>query len=80
MTIKSDLERIAYFYRCDDDVERAINEYKKDMCCARFNFHCLIDTLCKEGDISCKTHQNVDITLNKHNKFIIHFTDIGESQ
>lgn len=72
MTIKSDLERIAYYYRCDDDVERAINEYKKDMPCARFNFHCLIDTLCKEGDISCKTHHNVDITLNKHNKLVLH--------
>lgn len=72
MSIKRDLERIAYFYRHDDDVERAIKEYKQDMCCARFNFHCLIDTLCKGGDISCKTHQNVDITLNKHNKLVLH--------
>ena len=70
MTIKSDLKTIAQHYKYD--VERAINEYKKDMCCARFNFHCLIDTLCKEGDISCKTHQNVDITLNKHNKLVLH--------
>lgn len=72
MTIKSDLERIAYYYRCDGDVGRAITEYKRDMCCARFNFHCLIDTLCKGGDISCKTHHNVDITLNKHNKLVLH--------
>ena len=72
MTIKSDLERIAYYYRWGDNVERAITEYKKDMCCARFNFHCLIDTLCKGGDISCKTHHNVDITLNKHNKLVLH--------
>ena len=72
MSIKKDLERIAYFYRCDDDVKRAINEYQKDMCCARFNLHCLLDTLCKNGDISCKTHQNVDITLNKHNKLVLH--------
>ena len=72
MSIKKDLERIAYFYRCDDDVERGVNEYKKDMCCARFNCHCLIDMLCKDGDISCKTHQNVDITLNKHNKLVLH--------
>lgn len=71
MSIKKDLERIAYFYRCDGDVKRAINEYKKDMCCARFNFHCLIDTLCKEGDISYKTNQNVDIRLNKHNQLVL---------
>lgn len=70
MTIKSDLKTIAQHYKYD--VERAINEYKKDMCCARFNFHCLIDTLCKEGDISYKTRQNVDITLNKHNKLVLH--------
>lgn len=72
MSIKKDLQRIAYFYRHDDDVERAIKEYKQDTPCARFNFHCLIDTLCKEGIISCKTHQNVDITLNKHNKLVLH--------
>ena len=71
MSIKKDLERIAYFYRCDDDIKRAINEYKKDMCCARFNFHCLIDTLCKNGDISNKTWQNVDIRLNKHNQLVL---------
>lgn len=70
MTIKSDLKTIAQHYKYD--VERAINEYKKDMCCARFNFRCLIDTLCKEGDISYKTRQNVDITLNKHNKLVLH--------
>lgn len=72
MTIKSDLERIAYYYRWGDNVERAIKEYKLDTPCARFNFHCLIDTLCKGGDISCKTHHNVDITLNKHNKLVLH--------
>jgi len=72
MTIKSDLERIAYYYRWGDNVERAIREYKQDTPCARFTFHCLIDTLCKEGDISCKTHHNVDITLNKHNKLVLH--------
>ena len=72
MTIKSDLERIAYYYRWGDNVERAIQEYKFDTPCARFNFHCLIDTLCKGGDISCKTHHNVDITLNKHNKLVLH--------
>ena len=67
MTIKSDLKTIAQHYK----YEYSVDKYKKDICAARFNFHCLIDTLCKEGDISCKTHQNVDIRLNKHNQLVL---------
>lgn len=66
MTIKSDLKTIAQHYKYDAD------EYKKDICAARFDFSCLIDTLCKNGDISNKTWQNVDVIVNEHNKLVLH--------
>ena len=59
MTIKSDLKTIAQHYKYDAD------EYKKDICAARFDFSCLIDTLCKNGDISNKTWQNVNVIVRK---------------
>ena len=31
MTIKSDLQRIALFYRQDGDIDRAVKEYKQDV-------------------------------------------------
>ena len=68
MTIKSDLKTIAQRYK----YEYSIDKYKKDICAARFDFSCLIDILCKNGDISYKTWQNVNVTLNKHNKLVLH--------
>ena len=66
MTIKSDLKTIAQHYKYDAD------EYKKDICAARFDFSCLIDTLCKNGDISNKTWQNVNVIVNEHNELRLH--------
>lgn len=65
MSIKSDLKTISLYY------EMSVEEYKRDKCKARLHFMCVIDDLCKSGDISEKTYQNVDVSLNKRNELVL---------
>lgn len=67
MSIKKDLKYIKLYFK-EIDLKEI---YKKDNIEAKEIFNNIIDTICKDREISEQTYENVFLTMNKRNQLVM---------